>query len=1534
MLETSAAAATRAVSELTRLNSEVARMSRTHREGNVLSARATERSRLRNRVAESRAAERAARTNLREKLEKWLPENPRDEVARLSADYPIVFLPIRIETRFDLRAPERSREWQPSLMVRIYPDEIAITTHEPTLTPAEYAAGTEYWTRAWNASDEPEAWRTITMAYPATRAAWIVQATTPTNIASRGTGDPQIPQLTTQPESWTRPAVTRVLPDRWIVLAFRGETIVAQALSNAVLDPLAVSMDPSADPDDPNETTDVSGHDLKLDHDILWTVDFVAAERVGMGLRIPLTSADLGSGFSQLIVLGVKSSLPPADAAKRLADLFDAHHYTGGFSVLRNGTATNNTRDVRSGFPAPDLGGAHSYPIERGVSLNRDGGNGRLFARALGLPDSVTDHVEHADLLEQANARAMNEALWPCTFGYFLRQMMNPVFNAGEIDQFRRYFVENVRGRGSLPNFRVGETPYGLLPVTSLQRWDPGANASGLDAHIAPTLRRLVSVWTEASINAPRIGRTADPETDLLEVLSMDGSSRQMRIRAGFGPTFRYNVISFMGISINFPNLSSFQQMFTRLVLETIGFPEWDPLITHLSFNPFAEPFAHELVATLLSEVASIDPNYIRWIRNATVKELRAQLFPSSGVPPKALLYHFLRHAALTEYAFLAEQLTATAVAQPVAELRSRPDSELVGFTAGQPKTTAWQLLENRIPELTGSLTIAEYLTDRRRETDGSGAQPYRNTLAELENLSTAELDRLFTETLDTCSHRLDAWVSSLASRRLREMRGSKPDGVHLAAYGWVEDLRPGSATRASVERTRDGRSALVQTGTGGYIQGPSMTHAATAAVLRNAYLTRSAENQERYRIDVSSQRVRTALWILDAVREGQQIGAVLGYQFERGLHESGVALNRFIDIFRRYFPLVANKASDSGEPAEAVAARNVVDGLRLRNAYRQRTIFGQSDKPDIPAQGSTEGQAIEAELKALDDAADAVTDLLTAEGVFQIMRGNMAAAGATLDTLAQGMRPPEPEIARQPRGGTSLTHRVAVILGSGMAAAADWNGIAATPRSSAEPRVDEWIGKLLGDPDTIRCRISYLDPQPGDPEHRTTKTVTLEDLDLRPIDFMALAFSTAKTGAASELDLRVAWAAGAPDDADADIRIDYSSWPNRDVRSFPEAIEVVVAFRDVIGAARPLRPEDLVPPENAATARSVVLEAGNRGTNAGTALQQARTNLQNAVNTVAGTPVNSFPDLSTLRTRLRAAAAFGISGAFPSTRSTSSPTLRAEILEQGRTVLNEIDRRIGAVAAAPEEDAKARAVLGRDFVFLYDFQPAESTELAQAVAASPALAGDRSAILKWFQKTAPVRQALVRWRKLATYAQIFGSASLDFDVVQLPFSPGASWVALPFADEEHRPPPGRLSIVMHRAAQPAANAAWAGFVIDEWSEVIPGESEQTAVAFHYDDPGAEAPQVILVGVPPAMQAVRRGDERVLVAERAWDFDSIVAMIRETLQLAKIRAVDLEMVGVLGQLLPAVYLASNAAEETVSTNLTAMVTTEPVIAST
>ncbi len=345
---------------------------------------------------------------------------------------------------------------------------------------------------------------------------------------------------------------------------------------------------------------------------------------------------------------------------------------------------------------------------------------------------------------------------------------------------------------------------------------------------------------------------------------------------------------------------------------------------------------------------------------------------------------------------------------------------------------------------------------------------------------SLAERRLLLSETLDCCSHRLDAWLTSAATRRLADLRARTGRGVFLGAYGMIQQVTLSTPTP---EPEVDGRAVVHDPRDGGFVHAPGLNHAATAGVLRSGRLAQRRgagdPGDEPLDLDLSSTRMRDALSLLEGMRRGQSLGALLGYRLERRLHErsgGGLELDRFIYVLRTLAPLRPGKLIEPGQPAEeSLAASNVVDGLRLMEmaaeAVRAALVDGPGDLTYLAAgawigprvvDGIDEADAVLAAIAELDQTHDAVADLLLAESVHQLVSGNPARAAAAMDVLGAGEAvPPEPDVTATPRTGISLQHRLAILVPDAVAAApAGWD--TGTPRALAEPRLEAWAEHAL----------------------------------------------------------------------------------------------------------------------------------------------------------------------------------------------------------------------------------------------------------------------------------------------------------------------------------------------------------------------------------------------------------------------------------------------------------------------------------------
>jgi hypothetical protein len=146
----------------------------------------------------------------------------------------------------------------------------------------------------------------------------------------------------------------------------------------------------------------------------------------------------------------------------------------------------------------------------------------------------------------------------------------------------------------------------------------------------------------------------------------------------------------------------------------------------------------------------------------------------------------------------------------------------------------------------------------------------------------------------------------------------------------------------------------------------------------------------------------------------------------------------------------------------------------------------------------------------------------------------------------------------------------------------------------------------------------------------------------------------------------------------------------------------------------------------------------------------------------------------------------------------------------------------------------------------------------------------------------------------------------LNLRVAQLPFVSGERWVGLP-CEPNTEPPSGKLSLVLQLPATLDTALPLCGLAVDEWIEVVPCRRETTAITFQYNPPDACAPQSVLLAVPP-------------VPEETWTIASLHRVLAETLDLAKLRAIDAEALTGTAQYLPALYLAFNAKDDVVSTD--------------
>jgi hypothetical protein len=1073
----------------------------------------------------------------------------------------------------------------------------------------------------------------------------------------------------------------------------------------------------------------------------------------------------------------------------------------------------------------------------------------------------------------------MNRALWPATLGYYLEEMLE--LPGDDVGRIRKFFAEHVVARGGLPAIRVGKQPYGILVTSAFRKWQANRLIDGDFIFLGKVHQKLSTVenqWQQLVSQVAHVDGPGEPFAKLLNMLGLQASSVDFQRRIGTHEALLWNVANLIFFTRSNAAILNYFNEVTRRSLELLRqlgltFPQ-TPKLFGLLFNantstingPVVDDvekaedeklsettelpakYAVKIEDELQGEIDRFEPgNYIRWIVKSDLNTLKEQKFlglSNQPVPnPAALLFRMLHRSLL-----LSTHDASMTVLEQVLSVNTalRREQDFTNIADGRT-VTRWEFMEADQKVFTQLDLKGKVLGDFVLTADVDDVpaaftlKEVKDSIASLEHRSTAELERLFAEHIDLCSYRLDAWQTALFEARLQRLNafrqntetGQRKQGLHLGAYGWLENVRPAPAPVPVPEiqippsLRQDGVVVVEQPDNAGYIHAPSINHAVAAAVLRNAYLTHATQsNADHFAVRLTSERVRTALGFLEGVRNGQQLGALLGYQFERALHDryviDGDALAQHILAFRQKCPMVADKITPGGSPADAINQKEsyqVVDGYALLEAV----MFGPTPLgypfgvAPLPPAGTPAANAIVAEVERLKDTLDAIADLSLAEGVFQVTQGNYERAGAMLQSLSEGTAPPEPEIVNTPRSGAVVNHKLTVHFETG-AVSSPWS-VAETPRSTAAPGLNQWLGQLIGAPESLQFAVRY--------EKDAANTfVSLAQLGLQPIDLIGLignqagaAAGTQQVNDLTELEARISFVfrAGRNDPvADASQRviiefIDTSGLPDS-ARTLFEVLPLLRTLQKLVTTSRPLGADDYTLQSEEKTDPNVS-ENPKRWELSGieTAFDVAAESLGNTLDDELQPIVDTFPpnplskdpleagdlgsiDYGALRNALIALSLFGLPGAFPKNAVLPVPgpdatdeqrlaLLRAQqslieqallTLAQGRSrlaqaqVLRKLEHlppeQASSLTVAQKADiyqAAAAFMLGDSFRFVPAFRFKNLPELQSADGFSNGVAPEQS-LLRFTQsrlQAASSISAIADWRDLAVEEWLEGAA-------------------------------------------------------------------------------------------------------------------------------------------------------------------------------
>lgn len=1528
--------------------------------------------------------------------------DPRDLFTQFDGAIPTLLFPLRIQTRFD----------GDNFIVRVYPDEISVQSHDPRLSVDERASGALFYaapeaTEVADIKTQRDVWRGIVQRFGLRRAAWILRAT-----------DPARPALVDDPGGITlRVPAAWTLPER---LIFRFYDTDERLMNEQIGEPIPDGLEMSFDPTRADLGLARRDGDLDMGPEFLWQTDIDAAVKVGMAIVIPVDALRNARNIGKIIVLGVRLSATASQGAALLERLIEDHRFTDGFGIVAQGTPTNVTDHVDApGSPDVDaeltrLRGIGAFGTDVSKTPYDRSSDALRLAQALGISPEATRYLENGDRHDGAEAIAMKRALWAGTLGYYAQQMLAPnlepaIDPAGNdphlsdrlIEHARFIFTNFVFGRGPLPAIRAGDQPYGILPISSaMLRAEPGKlpiwgndildrfvdNVAAKTLALVPTWQRLAGDLARAKAGA---GAAAD--TRLIDVLSAQANAVSFTTETFIGKTYLKDYVDFKDPN-NTKEFDDYVKLldarFAKFEAEFPGLFPRKPRIFDLSFygTTWRSTVAgvgkpvDDLVTVLdrdvidklpFSERRTIDaayPNYIEAIASGDFAAARRgivrTLADGKTEPVTALLYLLLRHSYLHEYAFAAMRLHhhfqqilwASFAEKEIYNISWRFDRTYWDYLE---HPAAWPLGPGGAPVTTTALNLVQQ-RDSSRATLANWSDHFGDVdemhvaLKMLAPLPTARLERLFAEHLDLSNYRLDAWITATTYQRLFATRvlpkrdaniplfrgnrfdlaaapiGTYATGIYLGAYGWVEDIVASAPPEPVADlpaelNPSNGKPTGRVADNFGFVHAPSLNHAVTAALLRSASVTEP--DTTAFNVDLSSARVREALWIIEGVRNGQAPAALLGYKFERALREHDarpgdlLKLQQYLPALRAAYTMPQHP--DTAPGTEAAPARDVVNGLKLVQAERAGTI-AMTIAGLAPAAPPAALDAIVALASDVVAAFDACSDLMLAESVHQAAQGKYDRAGGIVTAAGEFAHvPSEFEVVETPRSGAALTHRVLL----GFNAAVGEAPLGTSPQSRLAPQLNAWLARMIGPLDKLACAVGFIIENDDTSTTSFSYTTTLEGLALEPIDLLFLLDDRSS----NEFATRIATLVRARFDAEhvgktpiALTPADLFAIAPVGTRALGELAPLLDRIRAMVTHARSATQRDLLAPSDLhgkTPDETDAIDADDLlwrvlGVKSANPIAQNPDSLWNAYATMLAT-FDALDGITPeiLTARLQNAAQFGVAGAYPDPLH----DLKAQAERVGEAVR---DRFAKAQSLWTPPTAPASDVLGvcRKIVDALIGNALPLMPHIQAVAdlptaAFPPGAPDIEAREDWLLVASLLREDAATLQHARALASATAQGFEDLHVFQWPIAERA-WIANP-------PPAGKrfggdlVSIVMQTAGAFDASQPIVALHLDEWHEVIPNETEITGITFNYRTARAEPPQTILLAV----------SQRQPNNNLRWTWDELVASVEQALELAKMRAVGPEEIRrtSLDAVLPATVTADAAAAATITTGLRANV---------
>jgi hypothetical protein len=984
-----------------------------------------------------------------------------------------VLLPLRLETLFD--PPLSAHNDDPSrwkLSIRVVPDEASICRDDAHISEAELGAIRRFWQAvrvpgpfdlSWLDGDAAGvAWATFAQQVTPARAAWLAARVLP----KIDDDDLWVEFPADMP---TAPQANRVggLPPRLVVSALvrdANNVPTWREIGRLPMDEYAtIRADalPLGLPETPDSSRDA------------WWTSWETALAVGLGGEWLLDDGLEPATLESIQVIGIGDEPPDAH--------FRAQSDAGELGVLRLGVPTNTVHGASAANLAVDaeawrrVARARIQPqLDMGTAASMTGVN--IERHLTGVTDALPFFPGADGPDDTQDSQRMAQALWPALHGHWLADVWERGEDAfrvyrwafplrdewpashGEIlqvlqepcgDERREALSHNLCPEGPLMPIRIGDQPYGLLPVTALSRWQPRDASSPeqneqrrVEEEMARALSELRGVWAAAAEKSGTV--VGVPTERFMEIFGRDALTKRY-IQRWFAPvsawmapyqldfgariTFEQLARELYGAAAHYVGNMPDSLYLTNGFWRTSELPLVQPTQTIHRRNPGDQPGRVSLRA-FLGLLMSIEDQL-------DFAQIFEQVWPleSGGegllaVLPDSLLIRLLIHACQINAAWQNQQIGGN-----LAPAALKAHCEAVREISCELDQREWNP-DERDPD-TGEQLFTIRIPDERR----------------------GQLERALRATLDTSAHRIDPWATGFAWQRLKELSASPRDTHRLGAYGWLDGPFIGEPGPTDAGR----------------LHAPSYNQTLAAIILRDKFLSsaRAGSSNELGRnpweMNITSSKARLAEEVADEVRLGFHIYEIAGRHVEDivGSHQKVKEL--------RTSPTYAMRA-------ERLDPNEVCNGIEALNGL----LAGD---PQFPLDDNQRER-----LQSFHDALDTYGDLLMADGVMQLVNRQTDRAAETMDAAAGFSRPPSFEFIRTPPSGYQLE--------SVVVAAVTYISVAEIPADGSPLRLaDPSLASFAED----RIGGGWTWTATNADDGAAIGAATLEEMGLAPLDTVGL---------------------------------------------------------------------------------------------------------------------------------------------------------------------------------------------------------------------------------------------------------------------------------------------------------------------------------------------------------------------------------------------------------------------------------------------